>query len=150
MRPVKSVCLCCSCFLKTKDISEPCPRVYWQHCGFKEYIFILFYLFGCTGPQLWHSRFFFFFLVVTWELLPVLCGIQFPDQPSNPGRGHWEYRVLASGPPGKSQHCELQFYTKGLFPCCMLFLFVQLIFVISPGLFSDTYVYRFVELWNRF
>ena len=30
-------------------------------------------------------------------------GISFPDQGSNPGHLHWEGRVLASGPPAKSQ-----------------------------------------------
>ena len=29
------------------------------------------------------------------------CGIQFPDQGSNPGPLHWELGVLATGPPGK-------------------------------------------------
>ena len=30
------------------------------------------------------------------------CGIQFPDQGSDPGPLHWEHRVLATRPPGKS------------------------------------------------
>lgn len=29
------------------------------------------------------------------------CGIEFPDQGSKPGPLHWEYGVLAIGPPGK-------------------------------------------------
>ena len=41
---------------------------------------------------LWHI------LVATWELLVVVCGIQFPDQ----GPLHSEHGVLAMGPPGKS------------------------------------------------
>ena len=36
------------------------------------------------------------------ELLVAACGIQFPDQGSNPGPLHWECGVLATGPPGKS------------------------------------------------
>ena len=38
------------------------------------------------------------------------CGMsdRFPDQGLNPGSHHWEYRVLATGPPGKSQE-ELYF-----------------------------------------
>ena len=30
------------------------------------------------------------------------CGIEFLDQDLNPGRLHWECRVLATGPPEKS------------------------------------------------
>ena len=30
------------------------------------------------------------------------CGIQFPDQISNPGPLHWEHGVLSTVPPGKS------------------------------------------------
>ena len=30
------------------------------------------------------------------------CGIQFPDQGSNPGPLHWEHGVLPIGPPGRS------------------------------------------------
>lgn len=41
-------------------------------------------------------------LVVTYELLVALCGIQFPDQGPNPGPPHWEHRVPATEPPGKS------------------------------------------------
>ena len=35
-------------------------------------------------------------------LLDAACGIQFPDQGSNPGPRHWQHGVLATGPPGKS------------------------------------------------
>ena len=42
-------------------------------------------------------------LTVVCELLVVACGIQFPDQESNSGPLHWEFGVLARGPPGKSQ-----------------------------------------------
>ena len=34
------------------------------------------------------------------DLLVAACGI--PDQGSNPGSLHWEYGVLANGPPGNS------------------------------------------------
>ena len=36
-----------------------------------------------------------------WDLLVVLCGIQFPDQEWNPGPLLWKHRVLATGPSGK-------------------------------------------------
>ena len=41
-------------------------------------------------------------LAAAGELLNVACGIQFPDQRSNPGPPYREHRVLATGPPGKS------------------------------------------------
>ena len=50
-------------------------------------------------------------LVVTCEFLVVACGIQFPDLGLNLGPLHWEPRVLATGPPGKSP-----------FPICMPFI----------------------------
>ena len=37
-----------------------------------------------------------------WILPVAASGIWFPDQGSNPGPLHWEHRVLATGPPGKS------------------------------------------------
>ena len=37
-----------------------------------------------------------------WNLLIAAYGIQFPDQGWNPGPLPWEYRILATGPPGKS------------------------------------------------
>ena len=41
-------------------------------------------------------------LTFMWDLLAVVCGIQFPDQGSNepPALGH---RVVATGPPVKSR-----------------------------------------------
>ena len=42
-------------------------------------------------------------LVVAYKLLVAACGISFPDQESNQGPLHWELRVLATGPPGKSR-----------------------------------------------
>ena len=55
-------------------------------------------------------------LVVACKIfLVVACGIHFPDQRSNPGPLHWEPRVLANGPPGKSLHSLLtQFFHKTL------------------------------------
>ena len=43
----------------------------------------------------------YLFIWVSWVFVAA-CGIQFPDQGSNPGLLHWECRVLAMGPPGKS------------------------------------------------
>ena len=40
--------------------------------------------------------------VAAWELLGVAGGIKFPDQGLNPVPLHWECRVLATGPLGKS------------------------------------------------
>ena len=54
------------------------------------------YLFGCAG--LLHVG----PLVMACELLVVTCGIQFPDQGSNEGALHWEYGVIATGPPRKA------------------------------------------------
>ena len=42
-------------------------------------------------------------LDATWKLLVVTCGIQLPDQGSNLHPLHWQYGVLATGAPGKSQ-----------------------------------------------
>ena len=41
-------------------------------------------------------------LVLCRTLSVATCGIQLPDQGSNPGSRHWEHRALATGPPGKS------------------------------------------------
>ena len=49
------------------------------------------------GSSLWHVG----SLAVACELLVATCGIQFPDQGSNPGPLHWECGVLATGSPGK-------------------------------------------------
>ena len=56
------------------------------------------------------GRFFFFFFfniylfgcwvfIVAFKLSAVACGIQFPDQGLNLSPQHWEFRVLATGPP---------------------------------------------------
>ena len=41
------------------------------------------------------------------DSLVVACGIQFPDQGSNPGPLHWEHGILPTGPPGKSRRLLL-------------------------------------------
>ena len=53
--------------------------------------FFHIYSFGCSGSQLCHMG-----------SLVAACGIWFPDQGLNPGALHWERRVLAIGPAGKS------------------------------------------------
>ena len=52
------------------------------------------WLLSCStqAPQLWHSN--------SW--LRHTCGIQFPDQGSNPGPLHWEQGVLTTAPQKKS------------------------------------------------
>ena len=81
----------------------------------------LFIYFGCARCSLRHAgslvaacRGFFFFklrhtgsLVAACKLLVAACGIEFPDQGSNPGPLHWEHGVLATGPPGKSLNRNL-------------------------------------------
>ena len=42
-----------------------------------------------------------YFICLHW-VLAVACTILFPDQGSNLGLLHWEPRVLATGPLGKS------------------------------------------------
>ena len=55
-------------------------------------LFLIFiYLYGCIRSQMQHEN------CQLWHV-----GIQFPDQGLNPGPLCWEYRVLVSGPPGKS------------------------------------------------
>ena len=49
------------------------------------------YLFGCTRPQLQHEG-----------SLVVACGIQIPDQGTNPGPLLQEHGILATGPSSKS------------------------------------------------
>ena len=40
------------------------------------------------------------------QVLVVACGIQFPDQESNPRPLHQELRVLPTGLPGKSEQVD--------------------------------------------
>ena len=56
-------------------------------------------------------------LVVACKLLVVAWGIQFPNQGSNPGPLHWEHRVLASGPLGKSPSFKAKALALFYFPC---------------------------------
>ena len=79
---------------------------------FKIYLFIYLFiwlhrvlfveagLLSCSrqAPQLWHVN----------SQLQHVCGIQFPDQGSNPGPLHQECGVLSTVPPGKS-HIKLFF-----------------------------------------
>ena len=53
-------------------------------------IILNIYLFGCTGSQLRHAR-----------------ASRSLTQGLNPGPLHWELRVVAPGPPGKSLECRL-------------------------------------------
>ena len=59
------------------------------------------------------------------EYLVEPCGIQFPDQESNPGPLHWELGFLATGPTGKShnQIFETSPASEGLF-CVGWLLFI--------------------------
>lgn len=41
-------------------------------------------------------------LVVAFELLVAACGLELPDRRLNPRPLHWDLRVLATEPPGKS------------------------------------------------
>ena len=73
------------------------------------------YLFGCAGsssPHVGSSVLVValrMFLVVAYKLVAT-CGIEFPDQASNQGLRHWERRVPATGPPGKTQGQTLFFF----------------------------------------
>ena len=65
----------------------------------------------------WHSHVSFFKRIFIYlavpglscacELLVAACGIQLPDQGSNPSLVHWEHGVPATGPPGKSLHASV-------------------------------------------
>ena len=103
-----------------------------EHTAIKNsYIFIYYHrcpkhrficLFACTGSYLRHvgsslpragsSLRHEGSSVVACKLLVVACGIQFPDQGSNPGPLHWERGVLATGPPGKSRFFVCFFFFK--------------------------------------
>ena len=54
-------------------------------------------------------------LVATCAIfLVAACGIQFPDQGQNLGPLHWEHKVLATGPLGKSPKIFLSCLQKNL------------------------------------
>ena len=89
-------------------------QVFWNLLTFffqEVFLFVLKYLFiylsslslTCSSQDLWFSLQHTGHLVAMCELLVVACGIQFPDQGSNPGPLHWEHGVLATGPPGNFQ-----------------------------------------------
>ena len=73
------------------------------------FLFIYLLVFGCTRSYLRHTASSVFvvacgiILVAVCELLVAAHGVQFPDQGWTPGPLHWEFRVLATGPPGKSR-----------------------------------------------
>ena len=48
--------------------------------------------------------------VVACGLLVAACGIQFPDQGSNPGPLRWKHGVLATGPPGSPASVFFSFF----------------------------------------
>ena len=54
---------------------------------------------GERGGFLFNISFYLFI----WLCQVAACGIQFPDQGSNPGPLPWEHRALATGSTGKSQ-----------------------------------------------
>ena len=70
----------------------------WCWLSFNTFFFFNIYLFSCTRSQLQHAG----SLVETHEPIAAAYGIQFPNQRSIPGPWHWEGRVSATGPPGKS------------------------------------------------
>ena len=64
-------------------------------------IFVVFYfLFLCLSFFFCHLWVLKKNLFGCMESLVVACGIQFPDQGSNPSTLHWECGILATGPPG--------------------------------------------------
>lgn len=58
------------------------------------------------------------FLVAAYKLLVVPCASWFPDQGLNVGRLHWELRVIATGPLGKSLSQVLK---TSVFDFCHMF-----------------------------
>ena len=73
-----------------------------QNTGFfKEYLFMYFFN--------WLNQ----VLAVAGKLLVEACAIYFPDQESNLGPLHWEYRVLTTAPPGKFWFLFFSFFIFG-------------------------------------
>ena len=64
--------------------------------SYNDFLKYLFYLFGWIESWLWH----FWSLLWHPESLVAVCGIKFSD----PGSLHWEFGILAAGPPGKSSY----------------------------------------------
>ena len=59
------------------------------------------------------------------DILVEACGIQFPDQGSNPGPLHWEHRVLITGSPGKSPLVFIIISVILLFYCGKICIIMQ-------------------------
>ena len=110
-----------------------------NHCATREALFLFFiyflniYLFvylvapglscGRRAPQLWRVN----------SQLQHACGIQFPDQGSNPGPMHWEHRVLTTVPPGKSPNRGfMTIYYRKDFTLEWLGQFSQMILKVFP------------------
>ena len=68
---------------------------------------------GCCGLTYVFVLNSILFIWLCWVLV-VACGVEVADQGWNPSPLHWEYRVLATGPPGKSLTCVL----KARSGCC--------------------------------
>ena len=99
------------------------------------------YLFDCAGSPLQQVG-----------SLVVACGIQFPDQGLNRGPLHWEYEVLAPGPPEKSlKFCY--FWHKCLILLCFLnklatlSLFLVLIALFVKSILSDINIAILALFW---
>ena len=73
------------------------------------------------GSSLWHAG----SLVVACKYLTAACGIQFSKQGSNSGPLHWEYGVLATGPPGKSLPFLVHLSFWHLTPSVIIYIFLE-------------------------
>ena len=109
--------------------------------------FICIYLSECaesqlqhTGSSLWHAG----SLLVACKLLAAAYGIQFSNQGSNSGPLHWEYGVLATGPPGKSLPFLVYLSFWHLTPFVIIYIFLEvhssLLLVSIVSLFSLVFV----------
>ena len=91
------------------------------------------------------SRSFAYFIWLHW-ILVVACGIQFPNQGSNPGPLHWELGVLATGPRRKSQILFLILVTVMFGRYCYAHFMDEKMRLRGPSKFSEapaTYVHLF-------
>ena len=89
--------------------STHCPKHQemksWMDLQHVRFFYIYTYLFDCSASQLQHvGSSIFFKNLQHGGFLVAACEIQFPDQGSNPDPLHWEHRILATGPPGKSHN----------------------------------------------
>ena len=91
--------------------------------------FVLFfnylYIWLC-GFQLWHVN------------LVAACGIQFPDQGLNPGTCtvHWELRVPALGPPGKSPFIQFSLIVTS----CRTDITTKILTLIHPRILFSSFI----------